>query len=126
MLKGRFERLALKGMLWVFIALLGAFAVFLAGSVWEIRNKERLAWQEQKNAEEQLADVSKRYVALSESVSHFDSERGMEEEFRKRFPVAREGEEVIVLVDAPSGADETAPKEPPTIWERLRGWFGFK
>jgi len=125
MLKGRFERLALKGVLWVVIALVGAFAVFLAGSVWEIKNKERIAWQERENAKERLTDVSKRYDALSESVAHFGSERGLEEEFRKRFPVAREGEEVIVLVNAPEAAVDSETLKPDGWWRLVTDWLGF-
>lgn len=125
MLKGPFERMLIKGLLWVIIVLVGAFAVFMAGSVWEVRNKERLAWQERVKAEERLRDVTERYGALSESVERFATERGLEEEFRKRFPVAKEGEEVIVLVDAPRAAGGIAKEPPRTLWERIRSLFGF-
>lgn len=125
MLKGPFERMLIKGLLWVIIVLVGAFAVFMAGSVWEVRNKERLAWQERVKAEERLRDVTERYSALSESVERFATERGLEEEFRKRFPVAKEGEEVIVLVDAPEASAGSRPSEPDDWWKRIKNWFGF-
>lgn len=125
MLKGRFERLIVKGLLWVVIGALVAFAVFMVGAVWEVRGKQRLAVAEREYAREALASIEERERALSEAVGRFDTERGLEEEFRKRFPVAKEGEEVIVLVDAPAPSGETVPEPPKGFWQTVVGWFQF-
>ncbi len=125
MLKGRFERLMVKGLLWVAIGGIIAFSVFMLGAVWEVRGKQRLAEEERNHARAELASVEERERSLTEAVARFETERGMEEEFRKRFPVAREGEEVIVLVDAPEASGETVPEQPKGFWDTVQGWFGF-
>jgi len=125
MLKGRFEKLLIKGLLWVLIFLLVGFAIFMAGVVWEVRGKERLAWQEKENARLALSDIEKRYESLSRDVKNFEHERGLEEEFRKRFPVAKEGEEVVVLVDAPPAESDTDLARPQGLWGTLQSWFSW-
>lgn len=125
MLKGRFERLALKGLLWVVIVFLVGAAVLLAGATWEVRQKERIAFSEKENARIQYEETAERKQNLEESVENLSHERGMEEEFRKRFPVAREGEEVIVLVDADVPETSGENEDSKGFWNRLKTWFGF-
>lgn len=125
MLKGRFERLFLKGILWLCLALLAFFAVFLAGSVWDVRGKEQIARQEKENARQAYEELKARQTNLSQSVALLQSERGIEEEIRKRFPVAKRGEEVIVLVDAPKTSNGDAPQAPRGLWGALFRWLGI-
>lgn len=125
MLKGRFEKLFIKGLLWIVILFLVGVAVLLAGATWEIRQKERIAHREREYAKEQFAEVSERYGILVQSVENLSNERGLEEEFRRRFPVAREGEEVVVLVDAPPPLSDTESVRSQGFWEALRSWFGW-
>jgi len=125
MFKGRIEKLFLKALMWGCLIFLLAVAVFLAGATWEIRQKERLAQQEKMLAEGQYNEVSERYESLREQLSRLSDERGIEEELRRRFPVAREGEEVVILVDAPSAVRDTVHEAPQGLWGRVKQWFGF-
>ena len=124
MLKGRFERLFIKGILWFGVAALAGVSVFLAGSVWDVRGKERISWQEKENARLAYEDLKARHEDLSEGVGRLETERGIEEELRGRFPVAKEGEEVIILVDAPESGGEAEKKPPAGLWGVLRSWLG--
>lgn len=125
MLKGRFEKLFIKGLLWIVILFLVGVAVLLAGATWEIRQKERIAHREREYAKEQFAEVSERYEILVQSVENLSNERGLEEEFRRRFPVAREGEEVIVLVDAKEGATDSTQESTRSLLDRFKSWLGL-
>lgn len=125
MLKGRFERIIVKGLLWLCIVFVLGVAVFLSGAVWEVKQKQDLAWQERNNAGRSHEELEERKSTLLEQVSHFESERGLEEEFRKRFPVAKEGEEVIVLIDPQHEADAAVATPPKGVWATLRSWLGF-
>ena len=124
MLKGRFERLLLKWMSWGALFALGLLVLFLALAVWDVRGKQRLAYEERENARIALLEINERHQTLSANVENFESDRGLEEEFRKRFPVAKEGEEVIVLVDAPV-SDHVSPPAPSGLWGTIRSWFGL-
>ncbi len=124
MLKGRFERMLMKGGLWVLIAFLAGLTLFLAIAVWEIRGKERIAAEEKENARHALQELIERRDTLEEGVAHFESARGIEEEIRKRYPAALPGEEVLVLVDAPEAEARQVATPPPGWWGIIRSWFG--
>lgn len=51
--------------------------------------------------ERELAELEARRAALSEEVEYITSERGIEAEMRRQFDVAREGEQVVIIVDEP-------------------------
>ena len=119
MRKGRFEKLVLKGVLWVGIILLIVFVVFIFGATWEVWHKQQKALSEKENAEEKYAEVVERHTMLEGELNRLNSDRGLEEEF----PVAREGEEVFVLVDAPEAIAASEEVQPPSFWDVVRGWF---
>lgn len=124
--KGRFERLIIKGVLWVAALLLTAGAVFLAGATWEVYQKERGARAELDAALGKREQLGERKETLTADLTALKSERGMEAELRERFPVARAGEEVIVLVDAPEGEGGASEGSPSGFWARIKGWFGVE
>lgn len=84
--------------------------------------KERLeAKQAELDALEQRADI------LETKVRYLEDERGVEEELRSRFDVAKEGEDVIILVDERHGGGDIRPVESsedpkPSFFERLKFW----
>lgn len=121
--KGRFERLLIKMALWVAIAALLLFAVFLAGSTWEVYQKEKQVRFDRKAAEEARDALLGRRDALSGDLEALKSERGLEAEFRERFPVVKEGEEVIVLVDAKDVSADTSGAPKRSFWERVGAWL---
>lgn len=123
--KGRFERLIIKGLLWIGILLLAALAVLLMGSTWEVYQKEKSARAERDIAINSHDSLTERKEKLAEDLAALESERGLEEEFRRRFPVSREGEEVIILVDARDAALEDTAAEESGFWSIFKGWFGL-
>ncbi len=50
-----------------------------------------------------LEELKGRASVLESKVEYLEDERGIEEELRNRFDVAREGEQVIILLDADRG-----------------------
>jgi cell division protein FtsB len=57
-----------------------------------------------------LEELKGRASVLDSKVEYLENERGIEEELRNRFDVAREGEQVIILLDA-----DRAEKKPPVL-----------
>ncbi|MCF7815989.1 MAG: septum formation initiator family protein [Candidatus Pacebacteria bacterium] len=47
----------------------------------------------------ELSELKQRANMLESKVNYLDNDRGVEEELRNRFDVAREGEQVIILLD---------------------------
>lgn len=70
--------------------------------------------------QEELTELLEQEEQLQADVSYFSSERGLEEEIRERFPVVKEGEELILIIDQ---EQELEPEEvvKKSFWKRIFG-----
>ncbi len=50
-------------------------------------------------AEREMVELEERKAALAEQVRYITSERGIEAEMRRQFDIAREGEQVVIILD---------------------------
>ena len=73
--------------------------VFVLSATWGMFQKSRLAGSNATLAEEAVAGLENRERALSEDIVGLSTERGIEEEIRERFMVAKMGERVIIIAD---------------------------
>lgn len=124
-IRGRFETIGMYVGMWAIVVLLAFAVAFMAFAVWDVYEKERGARSDRREAETHRASLEERHVMLEARVEHLDTDRGVEEVLRDRFLAAREGEEVIILVDAPPPALDTSEAPRKSIWETIKGWFGF-
>ncbi|MBL7045502.1 MAG: septum formation initiator family protein [Parcubacteria group bacterium] len=86
------------------VVVLLAIVAFLGNSVWSVYLKEQETSERLEQRESYLKDISGRGEALEEEIDRLSSERGLEAELRSKFEVARSGEKVIVIVDAPEAS----------------------
>jgi len=74
----------------------------------------------------ELNALSDRAEVLEAKVRYLEDERGVEEELRSRFDVAKEGEEVVVIVDdrpaTNANLETTTLPEKPSFFARLKFW----
>ncbi len=80
------------------ILVLVIIGVALGVSVYERYTVEREMSGRRAQSEAELDRMEERKVQLEDRVEYLEGERGIEEEMRKNFDVAREGEQVIILV----------------------------
>ena len=84
---------------WFFIA----FLFFLLGvfirSTYASFQKKKIAENEQLEYQAHLQDLSEKKENLENKIHILETDRGLEEEFRKRFNVVKEGETMIRIVD---------------------------
>ncbi len=78
----------------LFLALL---SILLILSVYKRFGVEREMAQRRNAVEQELLQLQQRKEQLQERVEYLEGERGIEEEIRKNFDVAKEGEQVIIL-----------------------------
>ncbi|HEX4799491.1 MAG TPA: septum formation initiator family protein [Candidatus Paceibacterota bacterium] len=79
----------------------------------------------------ELVELEMRAEALQAKVNHLSDERGVEEELRSRFDVAKEGEQVVILIDerdnrtqatnSPTTTHATTVTKQSGFWS----WLGF-
>jgi uncharacterized small protein (DUF1192 family) len=107
------ERRKLKQYAYSIPTLIALFVVvgFLGNSVFGVYKKEKETGDRLNQRALYLDDLNERGEALESEIDRLSSERGLEEELRGKFEVAREGEEVIVIVNAPASEKETFIEE---------------
>ena len=103
------------------IALLIILAGFLSVAVYQRFSVEREMAARRDAVEEQRNDLLERKQELEERVEYLSGDRGIEEEIRKHFDVAKEGEKVIIIVDKEENK-EVVPVLPP---EKQKPWYQF-
>ena len=81
--------------------------VTLIPGVYGIYIKGQESAKDRAAAERELADLKTREEMLSSRLNYVNTDRGLEEEIREKFNVAKQGESVIVLVDKPVVASTT-------------------
>lgn len=88
------------------------------GKMKESREKRNLAESEQKELEQ-------RFNHINEKVNYLQTEKGLEEAIRTKYNVAKEGEEVFVVIDNKTDKEEQEVER--SIWtiffDQLTGVF---
>ncbi len=103
--------------------LLLVLLVILGRSVWNSYSDYRIAKQEYKQAEGDLNIISERRDGLESDIKRLSTDRGLEEEIRTKFQVAKEDEEVVVIVD--KDVANTQKSVEPSLWLRIMSFFGL-
>ncbi len=112
------------------IGLIFLIAVLLSFSVYDryVVSKEMQAKLDARYAE--LKALELRAETLDTKVRYLEDERGVEEELRNRFDVAKEGEQVIILldersekvVDVPQDILEVSNEDKNSFWSIFKFW----
>ncbi|TSD06210.1 MAG: hypothetical protein Greene07147_69 [Parcubacteria group bacterium Greene0714_7] len=118
----QWKRLFARTLLWAGFLVGGAILIVFAFTTWNVYIKEREARIQHKNEVHALSELSNRKATLTENLQKFDTPRGIEEEVRKRFPVAKPGEEEIMLI-APKPTPKATSTSSATFWKGLLGWW---
>lgn len=92
--------------------------VFLGISVYERYTTERVMADRLETVETEYRDLRTREAKLREQVEYLQGERGIEEELRRNFDVAKPGEQVVVL----TGEAEVVPTTTPVAREVVPWW----
>jgi len=119
------EKRKLKQFLYskVTLVVLAIVVLLLLNSVWNIFLKERVTNTTRKKLEREFVELQEREALLREEIERLSTPRGVEEEIRSKFEVAKEGEEIMVIVD-PGREDNTNTDDSKKgFWSRLFNIF---
>lgn len=84
---------------------------------------ERASRSQLKNLQQSAAELSNREMFLASEVDRLGSDRGLEEELRNKYPVAKEGEHVVVIVEPKEQDSGSAPQASGDFWSRIFNFF---
>jgi len=105
---------------WTIILVLASLMIVSAYNRYQIARDMAERRLEVEAEKQRLLD---RRSELKDDVEYLSNERGIEAEMRRQFDVAREGEQVVIIVP-----DETVPIEPldiATSTPKERPWYRF-
>jgi cell division protein FtsB len=102
------------------IAVLLVIAIFMSIAVYHRFTVEREMALRRAEMEKERVELIQRKAELEERVDYLSGDRGIEEEIRKHFDVAKEGEQVVIIVDK---GEEQKPEIPPIL--EKKPWYLF-
>lgn len=95
------------------------FVVIVGRSVWGVYTKERETQQRLNEVRAEHDDLNDRSVFLEGEIERLSTEKGVEEEIRRQYGLAREGERVFIIVDR---EDEEATTTQEGFWDTVLFW----
>ena len=119
------EKRKLKQFLYskVTLVVLAIVVLLLLNSVWNIFLKERVTNTTRKKLEREFVELQEREALLREEIERLSTPRGVEEEIRSKFEVAKEGEETMVIIDPGRGDSADTDDSKKSFWSRLFNIF---
>lgn len=118
--KRKFKRLLYSK---ITLIILGLIVIWLSFVVWSMYEKERDTRLKRIEQREILNELEGRESSLREEIERLSTERGIEEEVRSKFEVGKDGEEIIIIVDNPEGANAEKKETEKTFWQKMYNWF---
>ncbi len=103
----------------VLIGILLLVAFWLVSLIWGLAGKAHIAVSEAHEAERQYEALEDRKTLLQANLAALATARGQDAAIRTAFGVARQGEEVIVVVPP----ELKVPTVPPSWWQKILNWF---
>tara|TARA_Y100000310_G_scaffold209049_1_gene209682 strand:- start:2122 stop:2475 length:354 start_codon:yes stop_codon:yes gene_type:complete len=95
--------------------------VFISRSTWSIYQKNNIVREKRNDATQEFLELSGRHSELTSYIDGLQSERGLEEEVRKKFQVSKPGEYTVVLLDPVT--DDKVKSDEESLWEKIKSWF---
>lgn len=102
------------------IAVLLIVVGFLSVAVYQRYTVEREMAARKEAIQTERQELIERKEQLEERVEYLGGDRGIEEEIRKHFDVAKEGEQVVIIVDK-----EEEKEVIPLPHETIKPWYQF-
>ena len=104
--------------------LLLVIAVYSIFSVYRVYEKKRESDRELVKVEQRLIALSAKDTALMRQIDMLQTDQGLEAEIRAKYSVARDNEQVVVLVEDTESPVSTTT-ETQGIFEKIKSFLGF-
>lgn len=106
--------------------ILGLAILGLGRTVWQIGWRSRVVDQERERVAAELAELLERERVLKQEIAALETDRGIEAAIRQKFPVVRDGERVIVVVEEEEALVASTTPLAKGGWRNwLAGWLEF-
>ena len=104
------------------LVFLSILVIFFTYGIIRFMGKMQVTQENRKIAENKVAELEKEKEKLSSDIAKLKTQSGVEESIREKFGLAKDGENMIVIVD-----DKTSPKTEVTtqvgFFSFFKNWF---
>lgn len=103
--------------------LLGGIIILFAWNVFSFIGKMRDTARNKNIAEKKVIELKQMKQELSDNIASLNTEKGQEESIRDKFGFAKEGEEVIVIVEEKDEHNIEEQEDDGKFMNFLKNWF---
>jgi len=101
-------------------------AVTVWRGVWDVYGRADKARSERNILAREVEELEQRQATLYHSIEYLNTQKGQEEEIRRKFNVAKDGERVIVFLERDEPQQESLSEERSVfgdVWAAVAGFF---
>ncbi len=77
-------------------------------------------------AEKELVAMENKKTTLEKATSELKTEQGIEKTIRQKYQVAKDNEQLIVIVENDQKKPMETPSQPNGIWQSILKFFGYE
>ncbi|MEI6581111.1 MAG: septum formation initiator family protein [bacterium] len=108
------------------LIIIGIIVVAFSWNVFGLMNRMQETAKNKKIEEEKIIELKQRKDQLSGAISSLKTEKGVEENIREKFGLAKDGEEMIIVVDDKNPTSVTKNTEPNRLFSFFKNLFKQK
>ena len=105
------------------ILVLAVLVVVLVRGAFRAYQSERASQAQLQNIEQSASELSARESFLKQQTERLQSPRGLEEELRNKYPVAKQGEHVVIIVEPKEGSSNNVSTSSRGFWSTIVNFF---
>ena len=104
---------------WPILILLLIIVLLIGKSVWGVYKSEKISSDNKLLSEKKYEELEERSKLISSEIEMLKTEKGIETEIRDKFRVAKEGEQLAIIINSGENLeDKTAIKEEG-FWTKI-------
>ncbi|OHA18336.1 MAG: hypothetical protein A2664_02650 [Candidatus Taylorbacteria bacterium RIFCSPHIGHO2_01_FULL_46_22b] len=98
---------------------------FLVRAVWGVYKSQARSSAELEIARKEALFLDERSEFLKDEIDALSSPQGLEEELRSKFPVVKEGEKMVIIVEPDEVATSSLLSSQGGFWKSVKNFFGY-
>jgi len=105
------------------LVILGIIIIVFAWNITGFIGKMKETARNKKIAENNMRELEQTRIKLSADIANLQTEKGVEENIREKFGLAKEGESMIVIVEEKNPSAETTEKKQSGFFSFIKNLF---
>jgi len=107
----------------IFLVFMGIIILFFSYNMFGLMSKMKETRRNKQVAEEKLALLEKSKEKLSSDIVKLNTEKGVEESIREKFGLAKEGEEMVLIVEEKKSENTEGTQKSDSFFSFFKNWF---